>query len=1017
MTLNKGLLFALGFVMILVLTLRLENELVKSNRPELDLSVQAIQLNNKIRQEANIHSMVQKAFGHFRDVVSINYKSLFRYGWPPDFLAQDLPPHQLAVALVDNNGVLLDCKNLAGQIDSEFIAKFTYIDYLKTRHYKEDVLFNPKYEGLMQQANLLLSEFIGCALDRVAFMQMRAGRLTTFKSTTALTGIYWDKMAVSPEHNVYFFSRLNLHEMSPLHIYERLAQSEQETRFAVAFYSSTRHEFVAGSGRPVVRKASDAKFMRKVCQDFLIEMGMSSQSRTEMFWQGNLAVVVGSEVTGTGLLPVVVTRLKSESAGFVFGPSTVATFAGICLVVFLFVQTAVFGRGLKLSVGKVLILASLLAIFMPFLLGRSIFKLILKEASDSEQLKIERNLYNTLGGIDSGVRLYNANLFQSFLRSFSHPETLESLKQARQQQAIYDKKLASDSESIDFSKHDAAILQIAERAFAPFFKGYNVETDIERTANAILVMGPDNFMRYFDRFKREIVGHKPESRNDTMFLLLNLFRKGIEKFFSRNEFVEGLLENKKNVAAEEMEKVFYDEVKAQLVSSIGAERFYEIFSKLDGLSSLRTTLGTTLFAVFPLRINGLIEYFCGIGWDEYSIGESYLKRVFTNIINVAEDQNGIESFFELLDPAALISAAPILIQTFSGMRAEYFCSQKTESSRLSMMVRSASRSRRVLRQDGTGDDQAIYQALAGRYLSLYTIGGRQDTSHLGRIEFWRHLIFMAGMLVFVIFAVFAAVNISRSFTGPLEHLLWGLKRIEAGNYEVKLKDAREDEFGSISRAFNRMVKGLRERNALGSFVSESVRRLARSPELFEKAQQGSEAKYTILFADFAGFAKFAASASEKEVQQKLEFSLEHFFKYAEDSGGEVDKVIGEKLLITFSHEQQGKKNAAIAAIKLARRIINDFKSDKHIKPLFGINSGRVISGIIGTPEVRIDNTVIGDPVNVASRMCSLADSKDRPIIISGAIRDCLGAGYRVKPVAVEKIRGKKQEVEVFSLEV
>jgi adenylate cyclase len=500
-------------------------------------------------------------------------------------------------------------------------------------------------------------------------------------------------------------------------------------------------------------------------------------------------------------------------------------------------------------------------------------------------------------------------------------------------------------------------------------------------------------------------------------MLLNLYRRTLENFFPSVEYVPGLRETGMSNRAVEMEKVIYDEIKSQLLNSLGRERFYEVFSRLDGLNSIRTSVGSTYFTVFPMRVRGLIEYFCGIGWDEYSIGESYLKTAFANIVNVEAEPPEVTSIFDLLDPVNLIRASPALVQVYAGFRSESLCSGSTESGRLSLMLRSASRSRKVIRQAGTGNDQAIYQALPGRYLSLYTVSGRQDTSHLDRIEFWRHSIFMTGMLLFVIFAVLAAVNISRSFTGPLEHLLWGLNSIESGNYEIRLKDSREDEFGSISRTFNRMVKGLRERNALGNFVSDSVRRLAGNPELFEKAREGSEAKYTILFADFEGFSKFATEAGEQEVHQKLEFSLDKFFRYASEYGGEVDKVIGEKLLIVFSHERLGKKSAAVAAIKLARRIIADFKTDRQIKPVFGINSGRVVSGIIGTPEVRVDNTVIGDPVNVAARMCSLANSESMPIIISGAIKSCLSASYKIRPVAIEKIRGKKQEVEVFSLVV
>ena len=1017
MTLLRSLAFALCFVIILALTIRLEHELTKNDRLKMDLSAQALQLNDRIRQEANIHSLVQKAFGRFRDLVSTNHKTLFRYGWPPDFLNDELPINSLAVALVDNNGTLLETANLAGDIDAEFVAKFVYVDYLKTSRYKEDVLFNPKHENLRLRTDKLLGDFIGLSVDRTAFMLMRAGRLTTFKSAEQLTGIYWDKLTVSPEQKVYFFARLDLHTMSASHIYKTIVKSELGENLAMAFYDSRNKEFFANHNSLVFAKKATLDFVTGVCAAAAQKQtSKAGQAKVELFRHADLIVVVGRVVAGTDLIPIVVAELAGGSARFAARPETVAFFAVICVALLLFVQISVFSRGLRLSVGKVLIIASLLAIFMPFLMGRSIFRLILREVSETERLKIERNLHNILAGLDSGVRLYNANLFQSFLRSFSHPDTLRDLKRARDLQSAYDKATPAARKSINHGEMDASVFEIAERAFAPFLGGYKAVGDVERRANSILIIGPNNFMRYFDRFKREVVGHNAASRNDSMFVLLNLYKKTIERFFPITEIVAGLSDRDKLMRGNEMEQVIYDEIKAQLVGSVGLEMYYELFSRFEGLNSLRTSVGTTFFNVFPLRINGLIEYFCGVGWDEYAIGEAYIKTAFNNIINSQKAVRQYNSLFDLLDPASLIQALPVQLQTFSGMRAELFSTEENESAKLAMMIRSSSRSRRLVRDIGSGEDSALYQVLPGRFLSLYTVGGRQDTSHLEKIEFWRHMIFMLGMLLFVVFAVFAAINISKSFTSPLEHLLWGLNMIESGSYDVKLKDTREDEFGSISRAFNGMAKGLRERNALGSFVSESVRRLARSPELFEKAQQGSEAKYTILFADLDGFTSFAAEATEAQVHCKLEFSLDHFFRYAEELGGEVDKVIGEKLLIVFSHEQHGKKNAAIAAIKLARRMVAVFKSDKDVRPVFGINSGRVISGIIGTPEVRVDNTVIGDPVNVAARMCSLA-TREVPIVISGAIRDCLGKEYSVKPVAVDKIRGKKQEVEVFSLEI
>ncbi len=264
MTLHRSLLFTLVFVVILVLTLRLDSQLIRNDRLEMDLVSQAIHLNTRVRQEANVHTLVQKTFSLFRDLISKNHKALFRYAWAPDFLDRNLPKYSLAVALVDKNGALIDSADLRGKTDPELIAKFVYVDYLKYRRYKEDVLFNPKHESLRQYSDRLLGEYIGWPIDRVAFMQMRAGRLTTFRSTERFVGIFWDKIAVSAEQFVYFFCRLDLHEMPDLHIYKTIAASEQTDNMMATFFDSRSSEFVTGNSNSVIARESESDFAGRV---------------------------------------------------------------------------------------------------------------------------------------------------------------------------------------------------------------------------------------------------------------------------------------------------------------------------------------------------------------------------------------------------------------------------------------------------------------------------------------------------------------------------------------------------------------------------------------------------------------------------------------------------------------------------------------------------------------------------------------------------------------------------------
>ena len=123
------------------------------------------------------------------------------------------------------------------------------------------------------------------------------------------------------------------------------------------------------------------------------------------------------------------------------------------------------------------------------------------------------------------------------------------------------------------------------------------------------------------------------------------------------------------------------------------------------------------------------------------------------------------------------------------------------------------------------------------------------------------------------------------------------------------------------------------------------------------------------------------------------------------------------MLLVFRHSKHGgKKNAVLAAAGLCSHVLAGSENVR-LKPIFGINSGMVISGIIGTRKVRMDYTIIGDPVNVAARLSTLASSAQAPILVSGSVKDSLPKRFKVMPAHIGKVRGKKQEVEVFSLRV
>ncbi len=1016
MRLPASLFYAFLLIFVFLMLFKLEVLLVGGADRAREIFSEAYYLSERMRNEANFEFQLQSRFDDLRESLFTNPGALLAKNHEPDFL-KGLPPHSLALAFTDGRGKIEHFVNLQGNTSRKFVEEFVEINYLVAER-QQDVFLGSEYSDKVDNADRLLAEYLGCSADKVGLKQLRASRPVMFESSRGIVSLYWDSQTLNNGKKAFFFARFDLSAVASTYSMRSfLSRNSRPDQFC-AFYDVVQKTFIAD--RNFARLRNDPVFSA-VCASCFEIADKAQHSNISIIDTGRFSGIVGRPMFSTGILPVVILR-QSQIANY-SGYGGVIFLVLACFGLYFFVQTFCFGRGMRLTVGRVLLLACLAAIFMPFMMGQSVFRLILTAASESGRLKLERDLHNLVSGIDSGARLFHANLLQSFRNLVSSSETLAALKteeiaESAANLSEISEPLAPESLPEGHSLNEDLIYKLAQRMFDPLIEGIDIDEDHHRKANAIVIMGAGGFTRFFDRFKSFIftTGRLPET--DPIFLILNLYRRTVERFFDPDDFVPGLMSKPSAGKKGELEQFKFEEIRRHVAASVGVEKVYAMLINFEGLNSFRTSMGLVNFAVFPVWVNKLIRYFCGISWDEYAISRLYLTRVFTSL-NRQElsSVSGNSSAFSLLDPVNYIRKPSPFIQAYGNLRGDMLFSGTSESVRLGMLLKSAQRSRRTMKLQVSGREEVLYYVLPGRYFSLYVVGGRQETRYLKDIEAWRAIILLIGTLMFVIFAALAAINVSRSVSSPLEHLLWGISMIEKSDYTVRLKDSREDEFGSISRAFNLMARRLRERDTLGKFVSPAVRRLAANPELFQVARQGTETTVTILFAALEGFDQFAAVAPVKEVQAHLEIALKQIYRLAETAGGEVDKIIGGKLLIVFPHLGPDGSSAAKAAAGLAESLIRNFAANAKIKPVFGINSGRVISGIIGAPAVRMDNTIIGDPVNVAARLCSLASSNEMPVVVSEDIVRALAGRYPAARVAVRSIRGKKQEVEVFSLQI
>lgn len=257
--------------------------------------------------------------------------------------------------------------------------------------------------------------------------------------------------------------------------------------------------------------------------------------------------------------------------------------------------------------------------------------------------------------------------------------------------------------------------------------------------------------------------------------------------------------------------------------------------------------------------------------------------------------------------------------------------------------------------------------------------------------------------------------LSHGVTGPVEALRAGLQRVQHDDLAVEVPVTSSDELGELARAFNLMVRDLRERDRLqATFSTYLDKKIARIVMEDAIPEQGFEVDASILFCDVKGFTSFAESADPADVIARLNQVLALAVPIVEEHGGYVDKFIGDGLLAVFGAPGELADHAD-RAVSAAERITAAVRaSGSELEMVAGVNTGRVVAGVVGAAG-RLSFSVIGDTVNVAARVeAATRDTGDR-VLITAATRAALARPLELKARGSVVLKGKAKPVELFAI--
>src|SRR5436305_3516072 len=228
----------------------------------------------------------------------------------------------------------------------------------------------------------------------------------------------------------------------------------------------------------------------------------------------------------------------------------------------------------------------------------------------------------------------------------------------------------------------------------------------------------------------------------------------------------------------------------------------------------------------------------------------------------------------------------------------------------------------------------------------------------------------------------------------------------------------------IDYAIERREK-LRTRRTLERYVSKNlVKEILENPGGYFNSLKGSRMPATILFSDIVGFTTLSEKADPEELVRQLNEYLSAMTNVVFQDDGTLDKFIGDAIKSVLGNvKSQGKaedaKAAAHAALGMRRELLrlnNAWKTEGRMTLGMGvgINHGDVLAGNIGSQD-RADLTVIGNAVNLASRLEGLTRIYGVDILVGTAAADLIRDEFHLRSVARAQVKGKTEPVDVFTI--
>lgn len=271
-----------------------------------------------------------------------------------------------------------------------------------------------------------------------------------------------------------------------------------------------------------------------------------------------------------------------------------------------------------------------------------------------------------------------------------------------------------------------------------------------------------------------------------------------------------------------------------------------------------------------------------------------------------------------------------------------------------------------------------------------------------------------------------AFVLGNRITQPIDKLVNASRAISKGEYNFRFKERRKDELGLLMDAFNDMAQGMLEKSqvksALSRYVSPGVAREILS-NLNDVKLSGKRVEGSVLFADIKGFTQIAENIRPEELIEMLNRYFTLVTRACEINNGIVDKYMGDGVMLVFGAPEADTEHAfhAVSCALLIQKLVmqeNERREQQGLFPVqfrIGLNTGRMLAGNMGSRE-RMEYTVVGDTVNLASRLCGITNGGEIVISREMYLREDIQQRVLAGEYQSIRLRGISQPVNTYRVE-